>query len=93
MILSPTKLFPSAFDHSFGCKPVLFCCFFCLSVYPAEIHNRKCNGYNGNCVGFNGNYNGVYWYVVDYIGGMLNPIGKMPKTHNKKVLLGKANGS
>ncbi len=36
--------------------------------------------YNGNCIGFNGNYNGVYWYVVDSVGGMLNPIGKMPKT-------------
>ncbi len=49
-------------------------------------HNRKCNGFNGfngNCIGFNGNYNGVYWYVMDYIGGMLNPIGKMPK-HNRK---------
>ncbi len=22
----------------------------------------------------------VYWYVMDSIGGMLNPIGKMPKT-------------
>ncbi len=45
-------------------------------------NNRKCNGfigYNGNCIGFNGNYNGVYWYVMDYIGEMLNPIGKMPK--------------
>ncbi len=31
-------------------------------------------------IGFNGNYNGVYWYVMDYIGGMLNPIWKMPKT-------------
>ncbi len=30
-----------------------------------------------NCIGFNGNYNGVYWYVMDSIGGMLNPIGKM----------------
>ncbi len=52
-------------------------------------HNRKCNvfnGYNGNCIGFNGNYNGVYWYVMD-IGGMLNPIGKMPKTHYKKEFL------
>ncbi len=62
-------------------------------------HNRKCNGfnvYNGNCIGFNGNYNGVYWYVMDSIGGMLNPIGKMPKTHYKNefcnVLLEKANG-
>ncbi len=52
----------------------------------AEKNNRKCNGfngYNGNCIGFNGNYNGVYWYVMDSIGGMLNPIGKMPKTHYK----------
>ncbi len=50
-------------------------------------HNRKCNGfngYNGNCIGFNGNYNGVYWYVMDSIGGMLNPVEKMPKTHYKK---------
>ncbi len=47
-------------------------------------HNRKfngANGYNGNCIGFNGNYNGVYWNVIDYIGGMLNHIGKMPKKH------------
>ncbi len=30
---------------------------------------------------------------MDSIGGMLNPIGKMPKTHYKKmVLLEKANG-
>ncbi len=26
-------------------------------------------------IGFNGNYNGVYWYVMDSIGGMLNLIG------------------
>ncbi len=36
------------------------------------------------------------WYVMDSIGGMLNLIGKMPKTHYKKlfcnVLLEKANG-
>ncbi len=38
---------------------------------------------NGNCIGFNGNCNGVYWYVMDSIGGMLNPIGKVPKTHYK----------
>ncbi len=31
-------------------------------------------------IGFNGSYNGVYWYVMDYIGGMLNLIGKMHKT-------------
>ncbi len=37
-----------------------------------------------NCIGFNGNYNGVYWYVMESIGGMLNPIGKMTKTHYKK---------
>ncbi len=50
-------------------------------------HNRKCNGfngYNGNCTGLNGNYDGVYWYVMDSIGGMLNPIGKMAKTHYKR---------
>ncbi len=40
----------------------------------------------------------IYWYVVDSIGGMLNPIGQMPKTHYKcvkrnfvMVLLEKAN--
>ncbi len=44
---------------------------------------EKANGYNGNCIGFNGNYNGVYRYVMDSIGGMLNPIGKMDKTHKK----------
>ncbi len=53
-------------------------------------------GYNGNCIGFNGNYNGVYWYVMDYIGGMLNPIELMPKHTTKRncvmVLLEKANG-
>ncbi len=31
-------------------------------------------------IGFNGNYNGVCWYVMDYIDGILNLIGKMPKT-------------
>jgi len=48
---------------------------------PCPKHNRKCNGfngYNGNCIGFNKNYNGVYCYEMDYIGGMLNPIEKMP---------------
>ncbi len=38
----------------------------------------------------------MVWYVMDYIGGMLNAIGKMPKTHYKRnfvmVLLVKANG-
>ncbi len=51
---------------------------------PCPKHNRKCNGFNGNCFSFNGNDNGVYWYMMDYIGGMLNPVGKMPKTHYKK---------
>ncbi len=36
-------------------------------------------------IGFNGNYNGVYWYVMDSIGGMLNLIGKCPK-HNRNVM-------
>ncbi len=41
----------------------------------------KCPKYNRNVmylmviIGFNGNYNGVYWYVMDSIGGMLNLIG------------------
>ncbi len=60
--------------------------FFPDMSWPGLLkkNNRKCNGlngYNGNCIGFNGNYNGVYWYVMDSIGGMLNTIGKMPKTH------------
>ncbi len=70
------------------------------TIEPCPKHNRKCNGFNGfngNCIGFNGHYNGVYWYVMDYIGGMLNHIGKMPKTQYKRnfvlVLLEKANGS
>ncbi len=50
----------------------------------------------GNVLVFNGDYNGVYWYVMDYIGGTLNSIGKMPKTQQKinfvMVLLEKANG-
>ncbi len=54
------------------------------TIEPCPKHNRKCNGYNGNCIGFNGNYNGVYWYVMDSFGGMLNPIRKMPKSHYKK---------
>ncbi len=56
---------------------------------PCPKHKRKCNGlnyYNGNCIGFNGNYNSVYWYVMDSIGGMFNPIGKMPKTLHKLIL-------
>ncbi len=56
-------------------------------IEPCPKHKRKCNGFNGfngNCIGLNGNYIGVYWYVMDSIGGMLNPIGKMPKTHYKK---------
>ncbi len=58
------------------------------TIESCPKHNRKCNGFNGfnvNCIGFNGNYNGVYWYVMDYIGGMLNPIGQIPKTHYKKI--------
>ncbi len=59
------------------------------TIQSSSNYNRKCNGfygYNGNCIGFNRNYNGVYWYVMDYIGGMLNPIGKMLKTNYKKQL-------
>ncbi len=70
------------------------------TIEPCPKHNRKFNGfngYNGNCIGFNGNYNDVYWYVMDSIGGMLNPIGKMPKTHYKKEFCNgftwKTNGS
>ncbi len=36
----------------------------------------------------------VYWHVMDSIGGMLNPIGKMPKKtlFFVMVLLEKSNG-
>ncbi len=34
------------------------------------------------------NYNGVYWYVIDSIGGMLNPIEKMPKHNNNECFNG-----
>ncbi len=60
------------------------------TIEPCAKHNRKCNGfngYNGNFIGFNGNYNGVYWYVMDYIGGMLNSIKKIHKTHYKNEFL------
>ncbi len=84
--------------HHHVCKPTA--ALLKKTIEPCPKHNRKSygfNDYNGNCIGFNGNYNGVYWYVIDYIGGMLNPIGKMSKTHYKKelfmVLLEKANGS
>jgi len=68
----------------------LYCPSEETTIEPFPKHNRKCNGfngYNGNCIGFNGSYNGVYWYVMDYIGGMLNVFGKMPKTHYKKCIL------
>ncbi len=32
---------------------------------------------------FNGNYNGVYWYVIDYIGGM----EKCPKHTTKRYFV------
>ncbi len=53
------------------------------TIEPCPKHNRKCNGFNGNCIAFNGNYKGVYWYVLDSIGWMLNPIGKCPKHTTK----------
>ncbi len=57
------------------------------TIEPCSKHNRKCHGFNGNCIGFNGNYNGVYWYVMDYIGGMLNYIGKIPKHTTKMIFV------
>ncbi len=60
------------------------------TIEPCPKHNKKCNGfngYNGNWIGFNGNYNGVYWCVMDYIGGMLNPEGEMPKNTLQKGIL------
>ncbi len=80
---------------------LLFWSFDAAIIFPAEKktiepcpkHNRKSNGFNGhngNCIGFNGNYNGVYWYVVDSIGEMLNLFGNI---HFVMVLLEKANGS
>ncbi len=69
-------------------------------VFPAEKHNRKCNGFNGfngNCIGFNGNYNGVYWYVMILLVGCQILLEKCPKHTIKRnfimVLLEKANGS
>ncbi len=56
-------------------------------IEPCPKHKRKCNGFNGNCIGLNGNYIGVYWYVMDSIGGMLNPIGKMAKNTLQKGIL------
>ncbi len=44
------------------------------------------NGYNGNCIGFNGSYNGVYWYVMGSIGGMLN-IGKNAQNTTEHVMV------
>ncbi len=63
-----------------------------IKIEPCPKHNTKCNrcnGYNGKLISFNGNYNGVYLYVMDYIGGMLNPVGEMPKkiTLQKGILL------
>ncbi len=59
-------------------------------MYPAEKpfpkHNRTCNGCNGNCIGFNGHYNGVYWYVMGSIGGMLN-IGKNAQNITENVMV------
>ncbi len=56
----------------------VWCLFVVSQMYVSQCNGF--NGYNGNCIGFNGNYNGVYWYVMGSIGGMLNPIGEMPKT-------------
>ncbi len=55
-----------------------------IKIEPCPKHNTKCNGYNGKLISFNGNYNGVYLYVMDYIGGMLNPVGEMPKKSHYK---------
>ncbi len=52
-------------------------CYILLGKCPK--HNRNVM-YLMVIIGFNGNYNDVYWYVMDSIGGMLNRIGKMPKT-------------
>ncbi len=43
------------------------------------MENNGFNGFIGNCIGFNGNYNGVYWYVMDSIGGMLNAQNTLQK--------------
>ncbi len=59
------------------------------TIEPCQKYNRKCNGlngYNGNCISFNGNYYGVNWYAIDYIGGMLNPIGKNAQNKQKGIL-------
>ncbi len=56
------------------------------TIEPCPKFNRKCNGFNGYN-GFNGNYNGVYWYVMDFIAGMLNPIGKNAQNTLQKGIL------
>ncbi len=63
--------------------------------HPAQKHNVKCNGfngYNGNSIGFNGNYNGVYWYVMDSIGGMEKCPKHITKMNFVMVLLEKSDG-
>ncbi len=54
-----------------------------LRHFPAEKNYRKCNVLMGIVMVLMETIM-VYWYVMDSIGGMLNRIGKMPKTHYKK---------
>ncbi len=77
---------------------MLFCSYFkCFITSLLNKNYRTCDGFNGNCIGFNGNYNGVYWYMMDSIGGMLNILEKWTKLTSKMnfvmVLLENANGS
>ncbi len=69
----------------------IMCLLVCDGLYWWDVKFYWKNAQNttgnvmvfGNCIGFNGNYNGVYWYVMDSIGGVLNSIGQMPKTQQK----------
>ncbi len=54
------------------------------TIVPCQKQNVM--GLMGIVLVFNGDYNGVYRSVMDFIGGMLNSIGKMPKTQQKGIV-------
>lgn len=41
------------------------------SVKKNKKNSYGFNGYDGNCSGFIRNSKGVYWYVIDSVGGFL----------------------
>lgn len=48
-----------------------------------ETIKKVGNGFKKKFSGFNGNHY-VYWYVMNFIGMMLNPIQESPKNKKKK---------